>query len=208
MKNKKLFHIIKRIFDLFVSLFLILLFLPLIIFLSLLIYLEDKSFPLFFQERIGYRGRIFTMIKLRTMTTRNIEVQHNKYHCYENDPRITKIGKFLRKYSLDELPQLFNVFVGDMSLVGPRPAIVDELENEIIDQKNFLIIQERVAVKPGITGYAQINSRNDVTWNQKLELDKVYLTYKPYKRFFIDFFIIFLTISEIILSKGVYDKKI
>jgi lipopolysaccharide/colanic/teichoic acid biosynthesis glycosyltransferase len=208
MKNIKPFQIIKRIFDFFVSIFLILLFFPFIIFLSLLIYLEDKSFPLFFQERIGYRGRTFKMIKLRTMTNRNIEVNHNRYHCYENDPRITKVGKFLRKYSLDELPQLFNVFIGDMSLVGPRPAIVDELENEFIDQKNFLIIKERITVKPGITGYAQVNSRNDVTWNQKLELDKVYLTYKPLKRLFVDFFIIFLTISEIILSKGVYDKKI
>tara|TARA_Y100001978_G_C23680047_1_gene428507 strand:- start:1426 stop:1953 length:528 start_codon:yes stop_codon:yes gene_type:complete len=174
----------------------------------ILIYIEDKSNPFYFQKRIGYRGEIFTMFKLRTMHNKQINMEHKKYYCFEDDPRITNIGKFLRKYSFDEFPQFFNVLIGDMSLVGPRPPVHDELDYETIDDINMPIINERRKVRPGITGYAQIKSRNDLTWNQKLELDHKYLSYKPFKRLLVDFKILLLTFYEIFSSKGIYDKKI
>ena len=200
--------IIKRIFDVLFSLISILLSLPIILVCIVLIYAEDKSQPFYFQKRIGYKGKIFTMIKLRTMTEKKINIIHNKYYCFEDDPRITKVGKYLRKYSLDEIPQLLNVLIGDMSLVGPRPPIFDELEFEEIEPKNINILKERVLVRPGITGYAQVKSRNDLTWNQKLELDKIYLSYKPLTRICLDLIILMLTVYEIFSSKGIYDKKI
>lgn len=200
--------IIKRIFDILFSLISILLSLPIILVCIVLIYAEDKSQPFYFQKRIGYKGKIFTMIKLRTMTEKKINIIHNKYYCFEDDPRITKVGKYLRKYSLDEIPQLLNVLIGDMSLVGPRPPIFDELEFEEIEPKNINILKERVLVRPGITGYAQVKSRNDLTWNQKLELDKIYLSYKPLTRICLDLIILMLTVYEIFSSKGIYDKKI
>ena len=200
--------IIKRIFDILFSFISILLSLPIILVCIVLIYAEDKSQPFYFQKRIGYKGKIFTMIKLRTMTEKKINIIHNKYYCFEDDPRITKVGKYLRKYSLDEIPQLLNVLIGDMSLVGPRPPIFDELEFEEIEPKNINILKERVLVRPGITGYAQVKSRNDLTWNQKLELDKIYLSYKPLTRICLDLIILMLTVYEIFSSKGIYDKKI
>ena len=208
MNSFKFCNYLKRFFDLFFTIPLIILVMPLIIIFTILIYLEDKSNPFYFQKRVGYLGKNFTMFKLRTMTNKKIDIDHNEYYCYEEDPRITKIGKFLRKYSFDEFPQFFNVLIGDMSLVGPRPPIHDELDYEVIDDINMPIINERKKVKPGITGYAQVKSRNDLTWNQKLELDKKYLSFKPFKRLFVDFRILSLTFAEIFNSKGIYDKKV
>ncbi len=208
MISQKLCEKIKRIFDIFFSTILILIFSPIVVIFILLIYLEDKSFPFYIQKRIGYKGKVFSMIKLRTMTNKKITLKYNKYYCFEDDPRITSLGKFLRKYSLDELPQFLNVFIGDMSLVGPRPAIFDEFDYEDIDQSNINVLEDRIKVKPGITGFSQVKSRNDITWNEKLKLDKVYLSFSPIKRLFFDFFILVLTFREIVFSKGVYDKRI
>lgn len=197
---------VKSILDVFVSFLLILLLSPLLIICIAVIYLDDGFNPIFVQKRIGINGKSFKMYKFRTMRP-NSEHIGSGYYCFEGDPRITKYGKHIRKYSLDELPQLFNVLKGDMSLIGPRPAILDEFEKENINDENIDRIHLRTIVKPGISGYSQVYSRNSIDWNKKLELDARYLSYTPFKRIFIDLKIIFLTVSEIIFSKGVYDIR-
>tara|TARA_B100000073_G_scaffold348470_1_gene367583 strand:+ start:21344 stop:21964 length:621 start_codon:yes stop_codon:yes gene_type:complete len=197
---------VKSILDVFVSFLLILLLSPLFIICIAVIYFDDGFNPIFVQKRIGINGKSFKMYKFRTMRP-NSEHIGSGYYCFEGDPRITKYGKLIRKYSLDELPQLFNVLKGDMSLIGPRPAILDEFEKENINDENIDKIYLRTIVKPGISGYSQVYSRNSIDWNKKLELDSRYLSYKPFKRIFIDLKIIFLTVSEIIFSKGVYDIR-
>ena len=196
----------KSALDIFISFILILLLSPLLFICYIIIFLEDGFNPIFVQKRIGKNGNSFNIYKFRTMRP-NSEHLGSGYYCYEGDPRITKSGKYIRKYSLDELPQLFNVLFGDMSLIGPRPAILDEFEQENIFEENIEKIYLRTIVKPGISGYSQVYSRNSIDWNKKLEMDCVYLNYPPYKRIFIDLKIIFLTFSEIIFSKGVYDTK-
>lgn len=195
---------LKFILDFFVSFFLFLILSPLFIICFFIKYFEDHHNPIFVQKRIGINGRLFKMYKFRTMTP-NSEHSGTGYYCYKDDPRITSFGKFLRKYSLDELPQLFNVLKGDMSLIGPRPAIEDEFESENILYKNLKYITLRTKVRPGISGYSQVSLRNAADWNHKLEMDYRYLNYPPFKRIFIDLKIIFLTVFEIISSKGVYD---
>ena len=197
---------LKNLLDLFISFFLIVFSSPILIICFLIILIQDGYNPIFVQKRIGFNGKTFRMYKFRTMTP-NSEHSGSGYYCFEGDTRITKIGKYIRKYSIDELPQLFNVLKGDMSLVGPRPAICDELEKENIKEINIQKINLRTTVKPGISGYAQVYSRNSIDWNTKLEMDCHYLSFPPYKRIFIDLKIICLTFLEIIISKGVYDTK-
>ena len=198
--------ILKRLGDLFFSLTSILILSPIFLLIYFLIFFDDKGDPIFKQMRIGYKGKLFKMYKFRTMNVGS-EKEGTGYFCYEDDKRITRLGRILRKYSLDEIPQLFNIFEGKMSLVGPRPAIYDELDSEKIDQANIDLIYLRTLVKPGLTGYAQVISRNDLNWNDKLKLDKEYLMVKPGKRIILDIKIIFLTVKELFFSSGVYDKK-
>ena len=206
LKKISVFLIIKFIFDLSFAIFLVVFLLPLFFLISILIFFEDGLPIIFKQKRIGLEGKNFMMYKFRSMKN-NTELLEDRYYCYEGDTRITKIGKFLRKYSLDELPQIINILKLEMSFIGPRPAIHDELEYEIIDKNLINVIKLRTKVKPGITGYAQVKSRNDLTWNDKLKLDKVYMNMNEKNRFFTDFLIIFFTIKEILDSKGVYDKR-
>ncbi len=195
---------VKLILDFSVSIILFFILSPIFIICLSIKYFEDFHNPIFIQKRIGKNGRSFEMYKFRTMTP-DSEHSGTGYYCFKGDPRITNFGKFLRKYSLDELPQLFNVIKGDMSLIGPRPAIIDELVGEKILDKNLKKITFRTIVKPGISGYSQVYLRNAADWNKKLEMDYLYLSYPPIKRIFLDLKIIFLTVFEIIYSKGVYD---
>tara|TARA_Y100001978_G_C23693297_1_gene436054 strand:+ start:359 stop:982 length:624 start_codon:yes stop_codon:yes gene_type:complete len=196
----------KRFSDIIFSAFILLLILPLLFLISLLIIIDDGFPILFSQKRIGYKNRIFQMYKFRSMK-KNTEKCGTGYYCYENDKRITNFGKKIRALSLDELPQLFNILKGDMSFVGPRPPIFDELDSEDININLVSFLDQRTKVKPGLTGYAQVMSRNDLDWNQKLSLDKKYLNVEIEKRIFLDFKIILLTFFEILSSKGIYDKK-
>lgn len=196
----------KRLSDIIFSGFILFLISPILILISLLIIIDDGFPILFSQKRIGYKNRIFQMYKFRSMK-KNTEKFGTGYYCYENDERITNFGKKIRALSLDELPQLFNIFKGDMSFVGPRPPIFDELDSEDINSDLISFLDQRTKVKPGLTGYAQIMSRNDLDWNQKLILDKKYLSIESEKRIFLDFKIILLTFLEVISSKGIYDKK-
>ena len=201
------FSIVKLFFDLIFSFTLIVFLSPLMILISLLIFFEDFQNPFFVQKRIGFNNKLFNMYKFRTMKI-NSEHKETGYYTFENDKRITKIGKILRKYSLDELPQIFNIITLKMSFVGPRPAIYNELETESITPSNINKFKYRSKVRPGITGYTQVKFRNDLNWNKKIELDYFYVTKKPMQRFFCDVLIVLLTFKEILLTTGEYDKKI
>ena len=155
----------KRVFDLLLSLFLIVIFFPFILITALLVYLKVGSPILFKQIRPGLNEKSFTIYKFRTMTNeRDINGE-----LLPDEDRLKGIGAGIRKASLDELPQLFNVLKGEMSFVGPRPLLVEYLELYSVEQKR------RHDILPGITGWAQVNGRNTISWKQKFEYDVWYI---------------------------------
>ncbi|MGP4079010.1 sugar transferase [Pseudalkalibacillus sp. R45] len=160
----------KRIFDILFSIVLLALTLPIMLVTMLAIRLESPGSPLFFQERVGLNGKVFKVIKLRSM--RNDAEKNGPQWAQKNDARVTKVGAFIRKTRIDELPQVLNVLKGDMSLVGPRPerpVFVEQFNQEIPGFVN------RLSVKPGLTGWAQVNGGYDITPNEKLALDLYYI---------------------------------
>jgi len=157
----------KRIFDIVVSLVGIVVLLPLMAAIAVAIRLESKGAAIFAQRRAGWYGRPFTMLKFRTMRT-DVEAYGQSPHS-SDDPRLTRVGRFLREGSLDELPQLFNVLVGQMSLVGPRPLY--ERQAALWDAHQ----RRRLDVRPGISGYAQAYGRAKLTHRGKIELDVFYV---------------------------------
>ena len=196
----------KRIFDLVFSFFGILIIFPLIIFASLIIFLQDKNSPLYIANRVGKNNRNFRMIKLRSMV---INADKSKVDSTSSDdPRITRIGKFIRKFKLDELTQLYNVFIGDMSLVGPRPNVIRETEIYTKVEKKLL------RVKPGITDIASIVFSDesdilknvedpDITYNQLVRpwKSRLGLFYIKKQSLFLDIIIILLTLLSIFSRK-------
>jgi undecaprenyl phosphate N,N'-diacetylbacillosamine 1-phosphate transferase len=161
---KKIF---KRIFDLLVSLLLSILFLPIFIVVMMMIKADSRGPVFFIQERIGYKGRIFRILKFRTMTHKHRTNDHNEVML--DNPEITKIGRYLRRFKIDELPQLLNVVVGDMSIVGPRPALPSHLEMYSKD------VRKRLDVRPGLTGLAQINGNILLSWPERWGYDQHYV---------------------------------
>jgi len=162
---------LKRIFDLVVAVAALALLWPLILLISVLIKLESEG-PVFFgQDRIGKGGTVFRMYKFRTMVV-NAEHTGTGLCSYHDDPRVTRVGKYLRAASLDELPQLYNVVMGSMSIVGPRPAVTYELGDYATLTDHMKI---RFTVNPGITGLAQVSGRNGLDWSQKIALDNLYV---------------------------------
>ncbi len=158
----------KRILDLIISVAGLAFLLPAFILLSALIKLDNKG-PVFFrQQRVGRDGRHFAIYKFRTMVV-DAENQGSGMVVKEKDPRITRIGRLLREYSLDELPQLINIFKGEMSLVGPRPTLAYQVEK--YNQRQML----RLSVQPGLTGWAQVNGRSSLSWPERIELDLWYI---------------------------------
>lgn len=210
-KNKtmrKMEEFAKRSIDIIVGIFGILLLIPLtfIIWIAKLI-TRDYGSIFYLQKRIGKNGKLFKMYKYRSMVTNAEEKLENylkeneeareeykKYKKLNNDPRITKIGKFLRKTSLDEFPQLINVLKGDMTLVGPRPYLPIEKE----DMKNYY--HYIVKCKPGITGFWQTNGRNKVTFNHRLEMD---LEYYKHHCLELDFKLLKKTVKKVVKREGV-----
>lgn len=173
--------------DVLFSAFLILFLSPFLILIGLLIFILSKESPLYWSERIGINNNKFSMPKFRTMTKNTPPLAT---HLITNPKSyLLPMGSFLRKTSIDELPQLFSVFKGDMSLVGPRPALFNEYE--LIEARTKLSIH---TLKPGITGWAQINGRDDISMNRKIELDLVYLQKKS---FLFDLKILFKTLSKV-----------
>jgi exopolysaccharide biosynthesis polyprenyl glycosylphosphotransferase len=194
----------KRAFDLVVGFFALILALPLMILVAMMIYLEDGSPVIFRQKRVGKGGRLFEIFKFRTMV-RNAEhlqnqlqrrdIHGNLLQKSKNDPRITRVGRVLRRFSLDELPQLFNVFNGTMSLVGPRPEI------PYLAEKYEPWQRKRFTVLPGMTGWWQVNSRNAQPMQLHIEYDLYYI--QNYS-VCLDLQIIFRTIWVVLIGRGSY----
>ena len=198
------FLFFKRTFDLVASLFGLLLILPLLPFIVMLIKLETPG-PIFFKQlRVGYRGRMFHCYKFRSMAV-DAEVQkESMQHLNEatgaafkikDDPRITGVGRFLRRSSLDEFPQLFSVFRGDISIVGPRPQIPSEVEDYTPAQAC------RLLVKPGLTCLWQVSGRSHLDFNEWMELDQEYVSQAGYR---MDFHVVARTLPAVIERKGAY----
>lgn len=183
--KKSIYEVIKRIFDILLSLLGIIITLPIMILIAIAIRIDSEGPIIFKQERTGKYGKNFNVWKFRTM------VASNNVRDFSKKDEHTKVGNFLRKTSLDELPQLFNIFLGKMSFIGPRPWITDYYENMNKRQKH------RVDVTPGLTGLAQVNGRNNITIIKKINYDLEYIdNYGLYQ----DIKIVFLTI-KIVLSK-------
>ena len=163
--------ILKRTFDLVIAVAILALLWPLLLLIGALIKLESKGPVLFIQDRIGKGGAVFRMYKFRTMVV-NAEHTGTGLCSYHDDPRVTGVGKYLRAISLDELPQLYNVMMGSMSIVGPRPAVSYELGDYATLTDRMKI---RFTVRPGITGLAQVSGRNGLDWSQKIALDNLYV---------------------------------
>ena len=180
----------KRLLDFIISLFALIVFSPLMFLLALLVRFNIGSPILFTQERPGLNGSVFKMLKFRTML--NSTDSQNRF--LSDDKRITKFGAFLRSTSLDELPGLLNVLKGDMSLVGPRPLLVQYLPLYNKEQAR------RHNVRPGITGWAQVNGRNAISWEEKFKLD---VWYVDNRSIWLDLKILFLTIKRVVLRDGV-----
>ena len=158
----------KRTFDLIGGSVLLFVALPFLLIAGLAILIEDRATPLYRQRRVGLGGSEFELLKVRTMVV-GAEYLGAGYAVNKGDPRITKVGKLLRRLSLDELPQLWNVVRGDMSLVGPRPTLAYQVERYTPRQRR------RLDVTPGITGWAQVNGRAALPWDERIELDVWYV---------------------------------
>jgi lipopolysaccharide/colanic/teichoic acid biosynthesis glycosyltransferase len=181
---------LKRLLDLTCSLIAFCLLLPFCLVVTALLFVANDGKPFFFQRRPGKNGRIFLLMKFKTMNDR----KDAEGYLLPDEQRLTRLGKFIRKTSLDELPQLINVIKGDMSLVGPRPLLVEYLPLYSSLQNR------RHEVKPGITGWAQINGRNAISWESKFELDVWYVDHMSLA---LDFKILFLTIKKVFKTEGI-----
>ncbi|EFV78271.1 sugar transferase [Cytobacillus pseudoceanisediminis] len=180
----------KRLFDFSCSLIGLIILSPLLLLAALLIRMKLGSPVLFRQMRPGLYGRPFFVYKFRTMTDERDE----NGNLLPDEERITPLGQMLRKFSIDELPQLFNVVKGDLSLVGPRPLLMEYLELYSPEQ------ERRHEVRPGITGWAQVNGRNTISWEEKFKLDVWYVNHQS---FFLDIKIIFLTVYKVFKREGI-----
>ena len=183
--------LIKRGFDCCVALVIMLLFVPVFLVCMMVLGIVNRDINIFFlQARPGKNGKIFYVVKFKTMT----DERGTNGELLPDEKRLTKIGKFIRSTSLDELPQLINVLKGDMSLIGPRPLLPQYLPLYTKEQIR------RHDVRPGITGWAQVNGRNDISWGKKFELD---VWYVDHLSFWLDMKIIFLTIWKVLKRDGV-----
>lgn len=193
----------KRIFDIFSSFIAILLLIPVWIIIPVAIKCDSKG-PVFFkQERRTKNGKVFKMLKFRSMVV-NAEQSGAGLFNYKDDPRVTKVGRFLRNSSIDELPQLFNIFKGDMSVVGPRPCVRYELGDfETLNKK----YKKRFEMKAGLTGLAQVKGRNDISWDEKVEYDNQYIDNFKRHGIFTDIKILWLSVIKVFKKEDIYENK-
>ena len=183
-------YFIKRVLDFVISFLGLIILSPLLILITILLFISNKGKPFFFQVRPGRNGKLFKIIKFKTMNDKT----DNEGNLLPDAERLTTFGSFIRRNSLDELPQLFNVLKGDLSLVGPRPLLPEYLPLYSKEQAR------RHNVKPGITGWAQVNGRNAISWKQKFELDVWYVNHISFK---LDLKILFLTLRKVIKRDGI-----
>jgi len=179
---------IKRIFDFIAATLLLVLFSPVILLFSILVYLFIGPPVFFIQKRIGHNGKFFSIVKFKSM------VDSQTGETGSDDERLKPFGVFLRASSIDELPELLNVMKGDMSLVGPRPLLIKYRDRFTSEQF------ERHSVRPGITGWAQINGRNSISWDEKFAFD---LWYVENQSFWIDIKILLLTVGQVLKRRGI-----
>lgn len=206
-KNSCIYFIIKRIIDIICGLIGIILLIPVTIVLKIISMCTGDFKSIFFvQERVGYKGKRIKIFKYRSMVPNaeqkleelmekdpKIKKEYLENKKLENDPRVTKIGGFIRKYSIDELPQLINVFIGSMSIVGPRPYLPREID-DMGEYYKYVIV-----CKPGVTGLWQVSGRSDVSFNHRLKLDKKYVDERS---LLFDIKIFFKTFSVVLFKKG------
>ena len=200
-----MYKYIKRILDIFASAIGLIILSPLLLLVSILIKLESKGSIFFHQVRVGCDGKLFNMYKFRSMVQNAEQIKDQLSSENEsndgvifkmkNDPRITKMGKFIRKWSIDELPQLINVLKGDMSLVGPRPPVPSEVKEYVSDDL------KRLHTIPGITCYWQIAGRSEIPFKQQVDLDKKYISTCS---LWTDIKILFATVPAVLAHKGAY----
>lgn len=188
----------KLIIDRLFSLMLICILLPLMIIIGILVVLDSKGPIFYLQPRIGKKGRVFRIVKFRTMI-KDAENKGKKILIEHNDNRITRVGFFLRKASLDEIPQLFNIFIGDMSFIGPRPPV----PFYPYPYENYLEKDRvRFTVNPGITGLAQIKGRNEISWEKRFRYDRIYINNVSCG---LDLYIFWMTVLKVLRQEGIYE---
>ena len=184
----------KRFVDLFLSVSLIVFLSPLLILITIVAYLKLGSPIFFIQKRPGLKGKVFNMIKFRTMSNK----RDAKGKLLEDELRLNKFGNFLRQTSLDEIPELLNILKGEMSFIGPRPLLVEYLPLYSEEQKR------RHDVKPGLTGWSQINGRNALSWEEKFKLD---VWYVDNQSFLLDIKILFKTVLVVLKREGISNAE-
>ncbi len=189
--------VMKYLLDRVFSCILLIVLCPLFILISVLIKLDSKGPVIFIQQRVGKNQKLFNIYKFRTMIPDAVNIGNGVY-TEENDPRITRIGRFLRKTSLDELPQLLNIFWGDMSFIGPRPT----LEYQVKQYSDFQ--KKRLIMKPGVTGLAQISGRNSISWPERIKYDVQYVENWSLG---LDLKIFLKTFLVIFKREGIYGEK-
>jgi lipopolysaccharide/colanic/teichoic acid biosynthesis glycosyltransferase len=185
---------VQRVLDLMIGIPAAIVTAPLIGLLALAIRIESRGHPFYTQTRVGKDGELFAIYKLRTMV-RGAEFIGAGLAIQEGDERITRVGTFLRRYSLDELPNLWNVLRGEMSIVGPRPTLAVQVEQYTERQRG------RLDVKPGITGWAQVNGRASLPWPERIELDLWYVEHRSLR---LDLQILARTLRMVIGGEGIY----
>lgn len=186
--------VFKRAFDIVISLFSFILFLPVFFIITIILWFQNNGKPFYFQERPGKNASTFKVIKFKTMN----DLKDHDGNLLPDDQRTTGVGKFLRQSSLDEIPQLINVLIGNMSLIGPRPLLIEYLSLYSTEQLR------RHDVRPGITGLSQVNGRNLLEWKKRFELDVYYVDNLC---FLLDLKIILLTILKVFKREGASSAK-
>ena len=195
--------IVKRWIDILLAFIALIILSPLLLIITIAVKIDSKGSALFKQDRLTKHGKVFTMFKFRTMVE-NAEEMGTGLFNYANDFRVTKAGKFLRQSSLDELPQLFNIIKGDMSIVGPRPPVSYELGNYDNLNEEY---KRRFTIRSGITGLAQVSGRNELPWDEKVKYDNQYINLFNKFGVLIDFKIIILTIFNVFKMKDIFEVK-
>ncbi|MFC2950288.1 sugar transferase [Marinicaulis aureus] len=197
-----------RVFDIVFAVAAIVFFAPLMVFIAIAVAMSSPGPVIFAHSRVGQNGKLFPCLKFRTMVVNADEelqrvlkssaaarAEWETDHKLKNDPRITPIGKWLRKFSLDELPQLFNILIGQMSVVGPRPIVIDEIK------KYGKFFDDYCSVRPGLTGLWQVSGRNDISYDARVQLD---VSYARNRTLLLDMKIVLQTVPAVIAFRGSY----